>query len=349
MTASTGIAEDMTARLLDCANGMSRLPNFLRGGLQIAHRWIGEVTEGRCRVSVAGRLNSFGCSQAQLGGIKLQFLAYDCDDECVTSTERARDHHIVLHFPLRGSFHAQHGEHAVEARPGELLAVSTEGTISRRWRGPSQVLNLIIPRHLFSESLAADHDISFHDHFSFAPMAVVDLREAPTLVGLIDTIVTDLRRPSSSFRGPAGRHAERTLLALLLNSVPHPYASTIEKGATPAVPFYIRRAEVFMRANIAHTIDIDVIQAAAGVSVRTLYYGFKAHRGSSPMLFLKNLRLDEARAQLLAHPRERGVAAIAFRLGYPDPARFSRDYKTRFGETPGATLRRRPGRISLAQ
>ena len=87
-------------------------------------------------------------------------------------------------------------------------------------------------------------------------------------------------------------------------------------------------------------IDIDDLAAATGVSSRTLYYGFKQHRGASPGKYLKGVRLLRARRSLLEAQLHGGrVGEVAASVGYDNKSQFARDYKEYFGESPTATLR----------
>jgi AraC-like DNA-binding protein len=52
----------------------------------------------------------------------------------------------------------------------------------------------------------------------------------------------------------------------------------------------------------------------------------------SPLQFQKQVRLQEARRLMLGE--ELNVANASFRVGYEDPAYFSRDYKKLFGASP---------------
>lgn len=96
-----------------------------------------------------------------------------------------------------------------------------------------------------------------------------------------------------------------------------------------------RRAEAFIRENLARDLGLEDIAEAAGVSVRTLQASFKRHHGVSPMRFVRDLRLDVARGQILAGST---VAAAAFDCGIPHPGRFAQYYRSRFGHLPSLTI-----------
>ena len=52
----------------------------------------------------------------------------------------------------------------------------------------------------------------------------------------------------------------------------------------------------------------------------------------SPLQYQKHVRLQEARRLMLSENLD--AASAGFRVGYEDPAYFSRDYKKQFGEPP---------------
>ena len=51
------------------------------------------------------------------------------------------------------------------------------------------------------------------------------------------------------------------------------------------------------------------------------------------MLFRSKIRLQEARARLLADAED--VAAVGFSVGYDSPSQFNREYRRLFGAPPG--------------
>ena len=68
------------------------------------------------------------------------------------------------------------------------------------------------------------------------------------------------------------------------------------------------------------------------MSVSGFHHHFKAMTALSPLQFQKHLRLQEARRLLLAEDVD--ATSAGRRVGYDDPAYFSRDYKRLFGAPP---------------
>ena len=94
-----------------------------------------------------------------------------------------------------------------------------------------------------------------------------------------------------------------------------------------------------MRAHLEASISLMSLCQALYTSERPLTYGFREVYGSSPMAYLKTLRLYAVRTQLQqAEPTATAIAEIAKRFGFRSLGHFSRDYKTMFGELPSETL-----------
>lgn len=77
------------------------------------------------------------------------------------------------------------------------------------------------------------------------------------------------------------------------------------------------------------------------VSERTLRYVFNEQMGCPPGTYLRRLRLNGVRAELLApNAATTSVTAVATRWGFLQMGHFSRDYRALFHEKPSVTLAR---------
>ncbi|CAN5265687.1 AraC family transcriptional regulator [soil metagenome] len=137
--------------------------------------------------------------------------------------------------------------------------------------------------------------------------------------------------------GVATTEMERLLVALLVAGQPVSHESPINASGG-ASQGYVQRAEDWLHGHVDEAVTLADIAAAAGVPPRTLLEGFQRLRGTSPIRYLRDLRLDRARARLmLGHGP---VARVAFDAGFAHLGRFSAIYQGRYGEAPSATLRR---------
>lgn len=92
------------------------------------------------------------------------------------------------------------------------------------------------------------------------------------------------------------------------------------------------RAVAKLRENFDNPLRIEAVARELGMSASGFHAHFKAVTAMSPLQFQKNVRLQEARRLMISENLDAGEAG--YKVGYEDPAYFSRDYKKHFGEPP---------------
>ncbi|RSM75577.1 AraC family transcriptional regulator [Amycolatopsis sp. WAC 01375] len=110
-----------------------------------------------------------------------------------------------------------------------------------------------------------------------------------------------------------------------------------------AVPATVRRGIAFLEANPDLDLGVADIAHACRVSVRALQLAFRRYLDTTPMAYLRNVRLHQARTELRdADPGgDTTVTGVAAKWGFLDGSRFSAQYRAAFGESPSETLRKR--------
>jgi AraC-like DNA-binding protein len=104
-----------------------------------------------------------------------------------------------------------------------------------------------------------------------------------------------------------------------------------------------RRLEELLEANSDRTLYLTELCSAAGVSERTLRACCQEHLGMNPTRYLWLRRMHLARRGLrIADPAATTVTEIATNYGFWELGRFSVAYRSLFGESPSASLRRVP-------
>lgn len=86
-----------------------------------------------------------------------------------------------------------------------------------------------------------------------------------------------------------------------------------------------------LRETFRSDISVSALASDAGMSIPSYHTHFKALTGSSPMQYVKAMRLHEAR--LMIALQDMTIAEVALSVGYVSPAQFSRDFKRHFRRT----------------
>lgn len=127
----------------------------------------------------------------------------------------------------------------------------------------------------------------------------------------------------------------RFAAAGLLTAVPHWPA-----GASESAPARARlaRAEGFLLDHVLEPLTVEQVAAAAGMSTRGLQSAFQRAHATTPMSYLRGIRLQMAR-DLLENAAVDSVADAARAVAMPHLGRFASAYRAEFGQLPRDVLR----------
>lgn len=110
-------------------------------------------------------------------------------------------------------------------------------------------------------------------------------------------------------------------------------AAAVSRSATR-----IQQSMQFMRSSFHRPLSVNELADQAAMSPSHYAHSFREVAGVSPMRYLRDLRLDEARALLLRGDVRTSEAAA--RTGFESTAHFSREFKSRFDASPTAYVQR---------
>ena len=136
--------------------------------------------------------------------------------------------------------------------------------------------------------------------------------------------------------------ASQYLAVMMLHAFPNTAITAPTAGdSRDASPETLRRALSFIDAHPDADLTIADVARAAYVTPRALQLAFRRHLDTTPLGYLRRVRLAHAREDLLAATAGDGntVTVIAGRWGFPSPSRFAEEYRAAYGELPSRTLR----------
>ncbi|WP_251056104.1 AraC family transcriptional regulator [Streptomyces sp. ISL-94] len=243
-----------------------------------------------------------------------------------------------VHIPLAGD-----GTLTVNRKElsSPLSIVGPGHEVSMRWNRDSVNRILIIRRQTVDEALAIRLGELPPSSLAFDP--VIDDRGAPVQawLGLVRQFA-EFADSGLAARSPLVLgHFEQLLVNGLLDVQPHALSEKVAGRGSAVLPRTIR-AKDFCADHAREPISAADMARAAGVSVRSLREGFQRHLATTPLAYLRSVRLNLVRRDLLAVAEGRAagnVTDVALRWGFTHLGRFTGYYRATYGETPAQTLR----------
>lgn len=160
-------------------------------------------------------------------------------------------------------------------------------------------------------------------------------REAVTFVR--NTLLDESAAATPLVVGQAGRLLAAATLSVFPNTAGNDRAPHDRADHQPVL---LRRAVDFIQANASNDIALADIADAVHVSSRAVQYMFRRHLDTTPLQYVRRLRLARAHTDLVAgNPLDDTVSAIATRWGFAHTGRFAVQYRQNYGQSPHETLR----------
>jgi len=94
----------------------------------------------------------------------------------------------------------------------------------------------------------------------------------------------------------------------------------------------VNRTVQRIHSEYARDLTVEELAGMAGMSASAFHQNFKAVTSTSPLQYLKTIRLHKARMLMVYEGVRAGMAAE--RVGYESSSQFSREFKRLFGASP---------------
>ncbi|MFF2552040.1 helix-turn-helix domain-containing protein [Nocardia sp. NPDC058058] len=277
------------------------------------------------------RTNTAVCEQIMATKIR-STLGYSCRIEPI------RDH-VYFQRTLGGRIRLRGDGHDLRQQRNELAVYPIGSTILTDCE--SHDTNLLhIPYGELADA-AAQSGIDT-GAFRFTSLVPIDARRERMWGRLFDLVHHEVTAPDSVLTELIVQNLTRTLAATALSVFPNTGMDAQPRRGPGAVPATaLQRAVDYLRANPLSPTTVTELATHAGTSPRALQYAFRTEYQMNPMDYLRQLRLEHARQDLLAAEPSDGytVAIVAARWGFGNPGRFAQHYKRVFGHPPSQALR----------
>jgi AraC-like DNA-binding protein len=178
--------------------------------------------------------------------------------------------------------------------------------------------------------------IELEQHGQASASAPVGIMSTPLDTTLADTSVRLLRALSSPLEA-------RVLGPLIVKELSFRVLMGPQGGAIRAALAHqgnfgrISRALRRIHSDYAEMLDVSSLAREAGLSVPAFHAHFKTVTATSPIQYIKSVRLHQARLLLIRD--DLTAAAAGARVGYESASQFNREFKRFFGRSPGEEAR----------
>jgi AraC-like DNA-binding protein len=230
------------------------------------------------------------------------------------------------------------GDHVIEHLAGHCLVVSTDLPVTGHFVGagpgsPSLAAALAL-RPAAIASLLLELPARQWSRGALAQPAITTTPASPELLDAMARLLRLIDRPADA--RVLAPMIEREILWRLLSG---PSAASVAQiGLADSGLAHVNQAIEWIRGNYAEPIPVPELARMAGMSPSAFHHRFRAVTAMSPLQFQQRIRLQEARALLIAGADD--VARVGARVGYASPTQFNREYRRLFGHPPGRDAER---------
>ncbi|MBV1850029.1 AraC family transcriptional regulator [Catellatospora tritici] len=310
---------------------------FTTRDVQQAHEII-RSADGVNRHCVIGGVDDFRFQRRELtlGELGMEAIRHTATVEMMTDPLS----HLVFVVSLSAEFDIQAGDMQLRSLRGDPVLYPMGVPMAVRFADLKQcMLRLPVDR---VAQVAARSGVALAD-FRFEGMAPVSPQARRRWRNTMRYLFKTLSAPDTALANPLVHAAAIDLAATVAIAAFPNTATAAGEFAEPGrvAPAALRRAVAFIDAHAHEPVTLEDIADAAGISARGLQAAFHRHIDTTPMAYLRRVRLERAHRDLQAADPTRGdtVADVARRWGFTSLSRFAADYRQEYGRTPRQTLR----------
>ncbi|OBA57240.1 hypothetical protein A5647_24545 [Mycobacterium sp. 1100029.7] len=276
----------------------------------------------------------------RIGPVSLQEIAVGAD-LWVDAGESCGTYRIVV--GRSGRIDGTYRGNSFGVGPGVAAIFPPEGRCVARWSAGSKFISFKMDRSAVDDALSDALGWQVMSQPDFAPVLPSHTAPARAWINMLALFKDQVFHPDSLLNQPlVGLPYVDSLVRGFLLAADHPHREALCKDVRLTAPRAIRSAIEIIEEEAHLPLTLTSIASRSHISVRTLQQGFQRHLDTSPMAYLREVRLRRAHQALLkSDPSTVTVASVAYRWGFTNLGRFAAAHAARYRETPTETLRRR--------
>ncbi|MEZ0353948.1 AraC family transcriptional regulator [Mycobacterium sp. pR1184] len=227
--------------------------------------------------------------------------------------------------------------------PGTATIYLPQGHASMKWSAGTRFICIKFDRSAVDDALSDALGWQVMSQPEFTPVMRMGSAATRSWINMVALFKDQVFRADSVLNQPlVGLPFVDSLVRGFLLAADHPHREALAKDMRLFAPRAIRSAIEIIEEEAHLPLTLTSIATRTHISVRTLQQGFQRHLDTSPMAYLREVRLRRAHHALLrSDPSQVTVASVAYRWGFTNLGRFAAAHSARYRETPTETLRRR--------
>jgi AraC-like DNA-binding protein len=251
--------------------------------------------------------------------------------------------YFAVHMPTNGRAGCtQHG-YTFETNPIRAVVTSPGEPLTMQFAYDSPQLVIRIEQEALERHLTRLLGGSLPRPIVFEPELDLTTEAAMRWNGTIQLLHTEVYYPASLVHSGHGIGSlEELLMSTLLLLQPSNYHAQLILPTERPGRRVVRQSLDYLEAHLCERITMSDLAMNVHMSIRAIQQGFREELGTTPMLYLRDRRLERAREDLTDGMPTDGVTVtdVAERWGFAHLGNFAQLYKKRWGESPSETLRR---------
>jgi len=282
---------------------------------------------------------------ASLHGVRLRDVSMLYIDLGIAATLdiKTMGPYFAVHMPTNGQAVCTHKGKVFEANPIRAVVTSPGMPLRMRFAFDSPQLVIRIEQEALARHLTRLLGGSLSRPIVFDPELDLTTDGAMRWNGAIQLLHTEVYYAGSLVQRGLGIGAmEELLMSTLLLLQPSNHHAQLVLPQEKVGRHVVRETLDYLEAHLSERIMMADIAKNVHMSVRAIQQGFRDELGTTPMLYLRDRRLERAREDLADIIPSDGVTVtdVAARWGFSHLGNFAVLYKKRWGESPSETLRR---------
>jgi AraC-like DNA-binding protein len=228
----------------------------------------------------------------------------------------------------------------VTARPGCATVYQPRGDTRSRWKAGTHMLAIRIDHGVVEDILSDVLGRRVTANIDLQPTHCTATGTIRSWLDMLFQLAEQAFAPDSTLTHPlVGVPYVDCLIRGLLLVADHPYREAVAAEPKKVAPQAVRVAVEIIEAEAHLPLTLSVLAARTYVSVRGLQAAFRRHLDTSPMAYLRDVRLRRAHEALQrSDPASDTVASVASAWGFTNFGRFAAAHVARYGESPVVTL-----------